>query len=231
MSYYNIYLGNKPYQLYIEDIPYSISDGQLPGAYGKLDVAYDDNAGKFIVKVVQLSDRGKYAMSQNRLYVVPEAMTGEHFNICKNVNSPERKVRSFTVNGAGNYWGLTYIAKKTTSLTGINNSIVDGRKINNIGESINFSKSSIINEYSEISCRAHGSNGVNSAWGYARAEYGSTPMPRPLWVKVKFYLICLDKDPQLGLNDNLFANTGINHIPSFRYKKTISPVITIYDKN
>ncbi len=232
MSYYNIYIGDKPYQLYIEDIAYDISDDNvLPdNIYGKLSVTYDDSTSSFTVKVDSLSNRGKYAMKHNRLYVVPEVMVGSHFSSYRSLgqgNYVDRKVRENSLrNTAGNYWGLAYTAINNR---GQNNNPFDGEKIDKIGEILYFPRTTFIYKLENfIACHSNSRIGVNAAWSYVQKKYdvGREHPDPPIWAKVRFYLICFDKDPN-GIVD---FTRGVDGIPSFRFKKTISPEITLYSK-
>lgn len=217
MAYYDIYIGDKPYQLYIEDKPCNANMSGLPNeVYGKLSVTYDDANSNFIVKVDDLNSRGRYAMEHNRLYIVPEIMTGTSFSTTRDNRLP-RKVRSTIRNRAGKYWGLVYTRLNTNDWQ--NNSIIEGRKISNIGEKFNFPRSSIIPiTENEVLCHCIAANsGVNQAWGYRNAQNA--------WVKTRFYLICFDKEPQpFSFSD------GFSSLPYFRFKKTDTPIIQLVRK-
>lgn len=219
MAYYDIYIGDKPYKLYIEDQPFDLYMSGLPdNVYGKLNVTYDDSTSNFIVKVDDLNSRGKYAMEHNRLYIVPEIMTGTPFNkeIKRGIS---RKNRPFTRNLPGRYWGLVY--NNTLHNRGwVNNGIIDGRKISKIGETFNFPRSSIIPvEEDIINCHSNvGNSGVNQAWSYLDNI-------KDAWVKTRFYLMCFDKEPQ-----QFSFSDGFDTLPRFRFKKTDTPVIKLVRK-
>lgn len=58
MPYYNVYIDNKPYQLYINDTPCDVclESGLPKGVWAELDAKYDSSNNTITVEILKLSD-------------------------------------------------------------------------------------------------------------------------------------------------------------------------------
>ena len=112
----SVLLGQRPAMGGASAVTKLILDGGSPDdeVVNRINATWDPDAGEFHVEIVSLTDRARYAAENERLWIVPEIMTGKGFSPYRSYDrtgilSPKYRKRYLEKNMPGNRWRMSEI--------------------------------------------------------------------------------------------------------------------------